>query len=181
MTNLEVNKYSSEELLKIDNLAKSFWEIGISETTPKFIILTGSVGSGKTTIRKQQFSKHYVNFDFGDVVTKIRKEFDEDNSRLANFTALASDIILRESIRTKKNLVIEIIDVDDKLVYPVINKMKDIGYDVTIQHISSGPAESYKRHLTAVKENKDYLSAYFTYEATLSFFYNQFKLGELPL
>ena len=34
--------------------------------------------------------------------------------------------------------------------------------------------------LKAVEEDKDYLSAYFSQEATLSFFYQQLKFGEMP-
>ena len=41
--------------------------------------------------------------------------------------------------------------------------------------------EAYKRHLNAVKEDPEYLSAHFTQEATLSFFYQQLELGEMPV
>lgn len=173
-------QFNGDEFMQIGEIAKPFWENGLSENPPKLVVFMGGVGSGKTTIRKQQFASGYVHFDFGEIYTSIKKNIGEDNPKLTSYTALASDMILRESIENKKNIVIEIIGEREDLITPVINKMKEIGYDVSINAITVDPVEAYKRHLKAVEEDKDYLSAHFTQEATLSSFYHQLGLGEMP-
>ena len=173
-------QFSSEEYTEIGNIAKPFWENGISEKTPKFVIFMGGVGVGKTTIRRQKYSEGYVNFEFAEILNAIKTEFGEDNPKLTGYAQLAGDMILQESIEAKKNIVIEIIGENYDVVIPVINKIEEIGYKVEIQAIGCDPEEAYKRHVKAVKEDPEYLSAHFTQEATLSFFYHQFELGEIP-
>lgn len=176
----KVMQFSWDEYMKIIEFAKQFLENGISENPPKFVIFIGGVGSGKTTIRRQKFANGYVNFEFGEIYNATEKEFGEDNARLSDYAALASDMILKESIEGKKNIVVEIIGENKEVIDPVVNKMKDIGYDISIQAIYCDPVEAYERHIKAVKEDKKYLSAHFTQEATLSFFYNQLNLGKMP-
>ncbi len=93
---------------------------------------------------------------------------------------MASDMILRESLENKKNIVTEIIGDDYEVIAPVLDRMKEKGYEVSIKSITCDPTEAYKRHLEAVKNDSEYLSAHFTQEATLSFFYQQLELGEMP-
>lgn len=176
----KVTQFSKEEFIQIGEIAKPFWEKGISEIPPKFIVFMGGVGSGKTTMRRQQFANGYVHFDFGEIYNSIKKEFGEDNPKLSSYAGLASDMILRESIDGKKNIVIEIIGENKEIIETIINKMKDIGYKISGQFINCDPVEAYKRHINAVKEDKDYMSSCFTQDATMSFFYQLLELGEMP-
>lgn len=176
----KVAQFAGEEYLKIGETVKSFWEKGITETIPKFVVLMGGVGSGKTTIRRQEYKTGYVHFEFGEIFNAIKKEFGEDNPKLSSYAAMASDMILRESLENKKNIVTEIIGDNYELITPVIDRMKENGYEVSVKGIACDPAEAYKRHLSAVKDDPEYLSAHFTQGATLSFFYQQLELGEMP-
>lgn len=175
-----VVQFSGEEFIQIGEIAKPFWEKGLSENPPKFVIFMGGVASGKTTIRRQQFANGYVHFDFGEIHLALEKAIGKNNPRISESAALASDMILRESIENKKNIVIEIIGDNYDVITPVIDKMKEIGYEVSVQGITADIAESRERHLKAVEEDKDYISAYFTQEATLSTFYHQLGLGKMP-
>lgn len=94
---------------------------------------------------------------------------------------MASDMILRETLKSKRNIVIEIIGENKDLIDPLVNKMKEIGYELSLKFIECDPTEAYKRHLSAVKEDPEYLSVHLTQEATLSFFYQQLELGEMPV
>lgn len=174
-------QFSGEEFIKIGEIAKPFWENGLSENPPKIVILMGGVGSGKTTIRRQKYSKGYVNFDFGEILTVVKRAIGEDDPKLTSYVSLACDLILRECISEKKNIVIEIIGDSKELIDPVLDGMKKIGYDISLEYIHCDPVEAYKRHLKLVEEDKDYLSAHFTQEATLSYFYSQLDLGEMPV
>ena len=169
---------TGQEYIKIGELAKPFWENGISEDPPKFVIFMGGVGSGKTTLRRQNYATGYVHFEFGEIFNAVKKVFGEDNPTLSVYASFAGEMILSESIENRKNMVIEIIG-DNDLIDPVINKMKEIGYEVSLGIIKCDPAEAYERHIKAVMEDPEYISAYFSEASTLSFFYRQFELGEM--
>ena len=171
---------SSEDFAQLEKVAISFSNNGKSETPPKFVIFTGGVGSGKTTIRKQDYFENYVNFEFGEILNAIKKEFGDDNPKLNAYISLTCDMILDESLGSKKNIVIEIIGDNYDVITPVIDKVKELGYEISIQAITCDPEEAYKRHLNAVKADPEYLSAHFTQEATMTFLYKKLGLGNLP-
>lgn len=173
----KIVQFSGEEFLKISEIAKPFWDRGTSGNPPKLVIFMGGVGSGKTTIRREQFAKDYVHFDFGEIFNVVKKPFDKDDPKLVSYVSLACDLILKESINEKKNIVIEIIGDSYEAITPVIDGMKGIGYEISVNGITCDIAEAYKRHIKAVQEDPDYLSAAHTQEATLSFFYNYLNLG----
>ena len=176
----KITEFDGDEYIKIGSVVKPFLENGISENPPKFIIFMGGIGSGKTTIRRAEFGKNYVNFDFGEIDTAIRNFIGKDHPRLIEYSVLACDIILRESISEKKNIVIEIIGDNYDQIVPVMEKMKEIGYKVDVRGIVSDIEEARKRHLLATKEDKNYISSYYTQEPTLSIFFHYFDLGKMP-
>jgi len=161
-------QFSGEEFVQIGQIAKAFWEKGVSENPPKFVILMGGIGSGKTTMRRQQYAEGYVNFDYGEIYITLKKVFGEDHPRIGDYLALASDLILRETINPRKNVVIEVTGNNEAMLAPVLEKIKESGYEVSIEGLIADVGESYKRHLKAVEEDEDYMSAYHTQEATLS-------------
>ncbi|MBU1706140.1 hypothetical protein KKG19_05465 [Patescibacteria group bacterium] len=172
---------NDDEINIIKEIAKPFWVNSLSEKPPKFVTMTGGTGSGKTTIRRQKYGKDYVNFDFGEILSAVKNIVGEHNDQLTRYAVLTCALILEISIEAKKNIVIEIIGDKKELIVPVIEGMKKIGYDVSSEFISCDPAEAYKRHLNAVKEDKDYISSYFTQDSTLHFLYQKLGLGEMPV
>lgn len=172
--------FDTREYALFARIAKQFLEQGMTSEPPKFVIFMGGIGVGKTTIRRQKYTNGYVHFDFGEIYLVVEKWVSKHHPRLAEYAAFTSDLILRESISEKKNIVIEIIGDSQAFITPVIEKMENAGYDVEILAITADVAEAYKRHLKAVEEDKDYISAYHTQEATLSSFYNYFGL-QMPL
>ena len=174
-------EFSGDEFLQISEIAQTILKKGAVGNPPKFVIFMGGVGSGKTTIRKQQFADDFVHFEFGEIYTAVKKAVGEDNPKLTSFANLACDLILRESIEAKKNIVTEIIGDNKDVIEKLAEGMKGLGYVVDLRFIHCDPADAYKRHLKAVEDDKDYLSVHFTQEATLSFFYQQLELGEMPV
>ena len=173
-------QFSTDEFRIISDVAMSFLQRGVSENPPKFVIFMGGVGVGKTTIRREKYAEGYVHLDFGEIHLALEKTIGKSRQRLAEYALFASDIILRESINDKKNIVIEIIGDSYDLIVPVIEKMKDIGYKLDIVGLTGDIAECRQRPLKAVEEDPDYISAHFTQEPTLSVFYSQLELGNMP-
>lgn len=172
--------FSGEEFLKLSEIAKSFYEAGLSSDSPKLAIFTGGVASGKTTIRKQKYGENYVHFEFGEIRTAVKKQLGKDDPKLESSSFLVSDMIFKDCIENKRNIVTEIIGDNNAVLTPIINKMIELGYKIEMQYIQADPVESYKRHLKLVEEDEDYLSVYFTQNTTLSFFYHHLNLGDMP-
>lgn len=171
----KVVQFSGEELIRIGKIAQIFIKKGRSDNPPKFVIFMGGVGAGKTTIRKEQYADGYVHFEFAEVYTAV-KNTEGANPRLNEYANLASGLILRESIESKKNIVTEIIGADINAINLIIDKMREKGYQISVQEITADVIESYKRHLKAIKEDPEYISAYFTEKSTISMFYQQLGL-----
>src|SRR3990167_3567091 len=109
--------------------------------------MNASADTLRTSIRRR------LSPFLGEILNAIKKEFGEDNPKLSSYAAMASDMILRESLENKKNIVIEIIGDNYDVITPVIDKMKENEYEVSVKGITCDPAEAYKRHLNAVKED----------------------------
>jgi hypothetical protein len=176
---LKTAQISGEEYIKIAEIVIPFLNDKKSDDPPKFAIFMGGPGSGKTTIRRRDFSD-YVNIEFGEIHTAMTKEFGADHPKLSIFASLACDTILRESLEDKKNIVIEIIGDNMEMIDPVIEKMMEIGYKISIQPVYCDISEARERHLKAVKEDENYLSVYFTEKPTLSIFWQRLGLGKMP-
>jgi len=174
-------KFGPEEYGRLGKIAKSFTEKGVSPDVPEFVILTGGIASGKTTARRKFFAEGYVNLDYWDIYLAVEKEFGEGDSRLIGFVSLVGDMILYESIRARKNIVVEIVGSEESLFKSVMDAMKDIGYKLIMQIVICEPVQAYERHLNAVENDRDYRSAYYTERLTLSYFYKYFKLGDVPV
>lgn len=165
-----------DEFKQIGDIAKPFWEQGLPSTPPEFVIFMGGVGAGKTTIRRQKYAKGYVHFDFGEIYIALKKVMGENHPKLTSAAALACDLILRESIDARKNIVIEVTGDKKDSITPVIDKMNEIGYAASVQFIDLDPVKAYERHLQAVKEDEEYLSAFHMQEVTLSSFFHYFGI-----
>jgi hypothetical protein len=171
--------FTGDEYLKIGAVAAPFWERGANGDPPTLAIVMGGIGAGKTTLRRQQFAEGFVHFDFGESYNAFEKAFGEEEPRLAEYAIMGSEMIVTESI-DDKTIVIEIIGDMAEFILPVIDSMKAVGYEVSVNGIECDIAEAYRRHVKAVEEDPDYNSAFHTQEPTLSFFFNDFNSGSVP-
>lgn len=171
---------SGEEFIQIANAVEPFFKnVGPSEP-PQFVLITGGTGAGKTTLRREKFSKGYVNFDFAEISKAIEKAVGEKHPRLIEYSFWGCDIVFKECILEKKNIVVEIIGDNYDQISILINKMKEVGYEIKLNTITCDVEEAYQRHIKATKEDKDYMSSYFSDELTLLSIYTYFGLGEVP-
>jgi hypothetical protein len=140
----------------------------------------GGIAAGKTTMRRLEYEKGFVHFDYGEIHAEIQKAVERDHERLDTYAALACDLILRESLAPRKNIVIEIIGESNVPITPVIGAMKQLGYDVSVVGITADLEEARKRYLKAIDEDSTYLSAYYSQVPTLAVFYHVLELGQMP-
>ena len=166
--------------MRLGKIAKQFTEKGAVGNPPKFVIIMGGVSSGKTTWRRKDFVDGYVNLDYWDVYLAVEKEFGKDDLNAVGYVSLVGDMILFESIEAKKNIVIEIIGAEENIFKPVIDKMKELGYDLAVHFVACGVEQAIERHLKAVQNDKDYQSAHYTERPTLLYFFRYLKLGDMP-
>lgn len=62
-----------------------------------------------------------------------------------------------------------------------LDGFKAIGYDIHLDFIYCDPVEAYKRHVKAVAEDPNYVSAFYAQDVTLSYLYQYLELGEYPV
>lgn len=105
----------------------------------------------------------------GEVYVAIEKMLGKDHPRLGEYGLFASSLILNDCLENKKNLVIEIIGSEEtkESFIAIIDAMRGRGYEIAVTPIIADVAESYQRHLKAVDEDPDYISAHFTEKTTL--------------
>ena len=157
----------ADEFLRVGEVVEWFVNKGDTQERPKFVIFMGGVGSGKTTIRQRDFADGYVHFDYGEIRNAIKDEFGENHPGFATFVSLASTLTFEEALKKKKNIVIEIIGEEYEVVEPVITKMRNAGYEISVQGITCDISEAYERHIRATNDDPNYYSAHNSQGPTL--------------
>lgn len=172
--------FEDKELKEIENVAESFLEESDYGNPPQLVIFTGGVASGKTSLRRQNFSKGFVHVDYGDVYTALKKKMNVDETNLLKAAFQATNNILNECLISQFNIVTEVIGDNELALTPIIDEMVKLGYKVSINHVDLDPVIAYQRHLKAVKEDPDYWSANFTQDSTILVFCQQLGLSAPP-
>jgi hypothetical protein len=179
-TKYQAVSFSGEEYIKAIGIAQSFLDKGKIEENPEFVFVLGIVGAGKTTTRKNDFSDGFVNFEFGEILSQTRKIIGDSDQKIDAYLSLVPTLILHEALEKKYNIVTEIIGDNHEVITAISDKVKEKGYQVSVQFVHCEPMEAYKRHLAATKSDSSYFSSAFTQEFTISFLYTELGLGEMP-
>lgn len=130
---------------------------------PAFVLIMGGVGAGKTTLRKDKFSKGYVVIDAGQIFTNLggteNHQFGTDFEEPMDIVGGA---LVRQAIKERRNLVAEIVGASEEEASSIIDAMKSVGYEIHIRLVTCDVTEAYNRHLSAVKSDPNYISSFFT-------------------
>ncbi len=128
---------------------------------PTFVVFTGIIGSGKTTIRRESCSKGYVTLDACEIFCSLtngghgvfgKDFFDEMNAIGAG--------VLDRAVQEKRNIVVEQIGSEPGVLETFVAFTKDLGYKLDIRLVECEPAEAFKRHVEACQNDPSYISAY---------------------
>lgn len=171
----EQNKYKilefeGAEYLELMKIAEFWRSKGKIENPPRFIIVAGGQGAGKSTIIKQKYSDGYVIVDSGKIYRKLTETKTID--RVEDDISLIGWALVSDAITTRKNIVIEIIFDKQHPIYEIVEKMIDIGYKVEIEYVNADIVAAWERYL----KNRDNISSGYTEKQTLSWFTQFFDL-----
>lgn len=146
---------------------------------PELVVCLGTIASGKTTFRRRELGRGYVQLDELEALVAVTRALGRRHPRFADFLRAARTAALERAIAEKLSIAIELVDAE--LLLPLLDSMKALGYRIVVRHLEIDPAEGYRRHVKAVEEDPEYLSAYFTEEDTVELFYRHFGLDTRPL
>lgn len=159
------------------NAIKNVFLAGIeTPKKPTFLVVTGTIGTGKTTFRKEQLN-NYVQIDYADILALIKEQYPNSKEIQDKYTLIIMNMLIQDALFQRKNIAIEILGNDSESLLKIIEVMKKYEYTTSLQHLKCPPEISKQRHEKALAD-KDYLSAYFTQESIINLLYNRLGLGE---
>jgi len=130
--------------------------------TPDFVIVMGGPAVGKTTFRRQTFSKGYVLVDAADIFVRLSKglslDFPED---LKEPMEVAGTMIAGRAVAERRNIVTELIGADYDATVELIEAMRAIGYKISVNGVNCDVEEAQRRNLARGDDN---ISCYFAEE-----------------
>ena len=172
---------SREDVATLFAMTNFFVERGTSESPPKFVVVTGGTGAGKTTVRRDRYGSGFVHLDSGEIEAAVVAHFGADHPRLPLYVRMVNDWVSRESLAQRKNIVIELIGDDAEILRVLMDKMKEIGYEVSGEYVYCDLSEAINRHTAAAMTDKDYHSSYFTEDVTLLYLFMHLGLDSEPV
>jgi hypothetical protein len=126
---------------------------------PEFIIVMGGVCTGKTTLRNNKYATGYVNVDAGEIFIELSKgEYFDFPSHLEDKMNQIGITKMRESIKEKKNIVIEIIGANYETVKELIALSEKINYTNNVDYLECDMEAAWQRN---VHRSNDNISAHF--------------------
>ncbi len=155
---------SEEKVVRIDVSVeiKKFFEdsSALVNDTPEFVLICGGVCTGKTTIRKQQYSNGYVLIDAAEIFLNLSNgEYYDFGTTFEEPLEIIGMRIARQAIKERRNIVTEIIGAQQEKIYSIAEAMKSIGYKINLVYTECDLEVSLKRN---VERGNDNISAYYT-------------------
>lgn len=137
----------------IDSDVNEIMQKFINETSipkngqPVIVFLLGPVCSGKTTLRRQDYSTGYVVIDAGEIFKVICNDHHRFGSPLfENQLNKLGNAIAREAVKNRRNIIVEFSGTEKKTISDIIDAMLSVGYTVSLNHIDCSPETSDRRN-----------------------------------
>ena len=121
---------------------------------PDFAIVMGGPAVGKTTLRKQNFSKGYVLVDAADIFIRLSKgqslDFPED---LEEPMEVVGTLIAGRAVAERGHIVTELIGADNQATVELIEAMRSVGYKISVNGVNCDVEEAQRRNLARGDDN----------------------------
>jgi KaiC/GvpD/RAD55 family RecA-like ATPase len=161
-------KFGSDE-----EVIDSFLLKGKQDTPPKFVVIAGPVGTGKTTCRREKYAQDYVLIDAGELfdIYITDKSGDEAEKMEQRAMAVGVELVTR-AVGQRRNIVIEILGDQEEPKKSILPKMASLGYQTKIEFIDCDVEEALRREKAGVRDN---MSAYYSQDGTMLYFTTAFR------
>ena len=127
--------------------------------SPTAVIIMGPPAAGKTTLRKAKFTSGYVVIDSAEVFLRLCEGRNLDfPGELETPMELLGSLIAEQAVEERRNLVIEVVPVEDERALELINALNEAGYRTNLVHAHCSLEECYQRN---GNRGPDDISAYF--------------------
>lgn len=158
MTKQKIIKFSAKEFMAIEEAFESFMKKGDKSNPPLFRAICGPPGSGKTRYRREKYEKGFVVIDEGDITKKIWPLLTSEQ-KYVDFIGWMTNSLIREAIRERKNIMIEVLLNEEQPLKMIMDKMKDLGYQPEVELIHNDLEKCLENN---EKRGKDNISAYYS-------------------
>lgn len=155
-----------DEFLAVLDVVRFFTAPGRPASPPVFAVFMGGVGAGKTTLRRRECAEGFVHFEPGEIGRALTRALGADHPRLEDCLQAACHLLLDECLAARHSLAIEVVGSDRDRLLEIVGGMKALGYSPEAFAVECAPDEAYARHVRAVRDDEDYVSCFYTEEAT---------------
>jgi hypothetical protein len=129
-----------------------------NESGPHFVLLMGGVATGKTTLRRQRYSKGYVVVDAAEIFGRFSQgAYLPFPDALQDPMEIIGSRVAKQAVHERRHIVTEIIGATVEPVKYLIDTMKNAGYEVDVQVVFCDLQESILRGAN----RGDSISAYY--------------------
>lgn len=139
----------------------------------KLVLILGAVGVGKTTFRREKYSNGYVNVDAGDIFIELSKgEYYDFPSHLKKEMVKIGKSLMLDSLRSKKDIVLEFPGSNYDDVIEITNSSEKLGYTCELEMLQCVIDVAWERNISRGENN---ISSYFYEKYHLNWFRNAIK------
>jgi hypothetical protein len=147
--------------------------------TRTWVLFTGGVGAGKTTIRREKYAHSgYVTLDAAEIFIRLcRGRYvafppPPEERDLAEALELIGYGIALRAVRERRNVVTELIGASSEPLETLIDGIRGAGYHCEVSYVHCDVQEAWKRNLARGDDN---ISAYY-----IEPFHHRWILAEIP-
>ena len=135
-----------------------------SGSAPRFVLIQGCPSSGKTYLRRQQYTNGFVVLDAADIFLKFPDAPDLPfPGPYAEPLEVIGVLVAKRAIQERRNIVTEMIgtveDSDPILINALMHGMKNLGYPVDVAFVHADLDVCLERNNNRGKEE---ISSYYT-------------------
>jgi hypothetical protein len=130
-----------------------------AEGHPCLVLIMGGPATGKTTVRRQNYSTGYVLIDAAEIFISLSRGgyYDFPDAFLEPMD-LIGRIVANRAISERRHIVTEIIGSDFDETTELIDAMRSIGYRIEAVGVTCDIEEAMKRNLSRGEDN---ISSYY--------------------
>lgn len=171
MEKYKIIQFSPGEYREILKTKEGFLEKGVKEDPPKFRIICGPPGTGKTRYRREKYQEDYVVIDEGDIYARLKPILTNDE-KYANFIDFVIESLIDEAIKEQKNILIEVLMNEMEPMKTIMDKMIALGYKPEIEYIHNDIEKSWQNNISRGEDN---ISAFYSQDNLFKWFLNYFE------